>query len=173
MFTIAGIIAVFLILVFLGSYFYFYVTNKKLAQDIQRIKDSSSDLDKTITENEAKLSVFQRSIDDFVSLISSHKNIGQVFDFINKNTIPAVWFNGFVSDDKDSNGFIILGKTSSFFLIEQQISVFKKQGLVVDAKLKEININKEKGAIEYSIAVIFKPEIFVYNPPEQPEQPQQ
>jgi len=168
LFTLTGVVAVFLILAFLGSYIYFYITNKNLVQKIQQIKDSVVELDKTIEDKESQLLITSQRIEDFGLLIANHKNIASAFDFINKNSIPVAWFNSFEKEEskdntKDAeNSVIIKGKANSFFLIEQQITTFKKQNLVKDVRLKEIGINEKEGTIDYAIVLTFDPEIFVY-----------
>jgi len=170
--AVLGIVAVFLILAFIGSYLYFYIVNKSLVEKIQDSRDSSIELDTAITNNEAAIMVSQRRIDDFSSLFQEHRDLSNVFKFIDENTIPSVWFYGFELDKSNKNRVIISGKTSSFFVIEQQISVFKKHELVKRAELSDINIDEKGGFIDYSITVTFNPQIFAYVPPvvEQPEE---
>ena len=96
--TIAGIVAVFLVVGFVGSYLYFYIVNKGLIDKIQETREASQDLDKTIKEKENSLIISQRRIGDFSSILQEHKYIYNIFDFVDKNTIPAAWFYGFDFD---------------------------------------------------------------------------
>jgi len=160
--TITGIVAVFLILVFLGSYLYFYITNKGLVERTNKIREDSKELDNSIKNKEEELLVFQKRINDFSSLIAEHKNIGSIFDFIDKNTIPTVWFNEFSYKEDEKRSFSLEGKLNSFFLIDQQIVVFRNQELAKDARLTEVSIDEKEGLIEFSIGVTLKPEAFAF-----------
>ncbi|KPJ55211.1 hypothetical protein AMJ47_01735 [Parcubacteria bacterium DG_72] len=168
--TITGIVAAFLILVFVGTYLYFYITNKGLIEKVNKIKEDSKELDKAIKTKEEELLVFQRRINDFSSLILEHKNIGKMFDFINKNTIPTVWFNEFEYDREEKGAFLVTGESSSFFLIEQQTIVFRNQELVEDARLAKVSIDEKDGLIEFSIRVVLKPEAFAFKEELAPEE---
>ena len=160
--TITGIVAAFLLVAFAGSYLYFYITSRGLVERVGGIKEGSRELDKSIKNKEEELLIFQRRISDISSLISGHKNVGKIFDFINKNTIPAVWFDEFKYDETEIGSFLISGELQSFFLIEQQIVVFRSQDLVKDARLEKVSINEESGLIEFSIRITLKPEAFVF-----------
>lgn len=160
--TIIGIVAVFIVVAFVGSYIYFYVTNKGLVEKVNKIKEDSKELDESIKNKEEDLLVFQRRISDFSSLILGHKNVGIMFDFINKNTIPTVWFNEFQYDEKEKGRFLIGGQSNSFFLIEQQIVVFRNQDLVKDARLADVSIDEENGLIDFSINIALNSEAFAF-----------
>lgn len=160
--AITGIVAAFLVLVFVGTYLYFYITNEGLVERVNKIKEDSKELDKSIRTKEEELLVFQRRISDFSSLILGHKNVGSMFDFINENTIPKVSFNEFEYNEEEKGAFFIRGKSDSFFLIEQQVVVFRNQDLVKDARLAKVSINEEDGLIEFSINVALEPESFAF-----------
>jgi len=174
--TIVGITAVFIILAFLGSYIYFYIVNNSIAKKIKELDDSSQELNNTIKSSEDQLLAVQKKINDFSVLIANHKDLKNVFDFIDQKTIPAMWFSDFKFDQskKEEENIIYLeGKTSSFILIEQQLAVFKKESVVKLAELTEVSINKD-GEIEFIFKINFLPEIFILkieeNPPENAEQ---
>lgn len=160
--TIAGIIAAFLILTLAGSYLYFYITNRGLADKIQELKDNSLDLDQTIRNKENELSVFQRRIDDFGFLLTKHKYILNVFSAIEGKTIPFMWFKSFEFQPETDRAVLLSGETNSFFAIEQQIAVFKGHNLIEDVNLGEITINEEEGKIEFGLRLVFSPEIFEF-----------
>ncbi len=166
--TITGIIAVFLLLVFVGTYVYFYITSKDLIGKVNKIKEDSRELDKAISGKEEEILIFQKRIIDFSLLISEHKNIASIFDFIDENTIPTVSFNKFSYEYDEKGAFSLEGKSSSFFLLEQQIVVFRNQELVKDARLKKVSINKEDGLVEFAIGVVLKPEAFAFKEVEIP-----
>jgi len=157
--AISGILAVFLALGFLGSYIYFYIVNKDLADNIHKIRDQFSDLDQAIISKENEVLVFQKRIKDFSSLVSDHKNVENILDFIDQSTIPYFWFSGFSFEIKSPNLVSLQGETNSFFALEQQIAVFSRQEETKEAKLSEISIDKKEGNIQFSLNILFNEKI--------------
>lgn len=160
--TVVGILAVFIILAFVGSYLYFYITSKSLVKKIEEIKESAREIDNTIKGKEEDILIFQKRINDFGLLASVHKNIGSMFNFVNKNTISPIWFNKFEYDQKERRAFILRGKSDSFFTIEQQIVVFRNNEIIKDVRLIEAAINEKDGLIEFSISVVLKPDALIF-----------
>jgi len=165
--TIIGIISAFLILVLVGSFLYFYITNKSLLENIQRSKDSSLDLDQTIRNKENELLVFQRRIDDFEVFLSKHKDLRKMFTIIEEKTIPFMWFNSFSFQAVDNGIISLTGNTNSFFAVEQQIAIFKGHDLIKKVNLGEITINEEEGGIEFALELVFDPEVFAFEAEEE------
>lgn len=160
--TITGIIAVFLLLAFAGTYLYFYITNKGILERVDKIKEDAKELDSAIKEKEDEILIFQKRISDFSTLILDHKDVSAMFSFIDENTIPTVWFNSFSYDREEKGLFVVEGRAGSFFLIEQQIVVFRNQDLVEDARLRTVAIDAEEGFIEFSLDVFLGPEAFAF-----------
>jgi hypothetical protein len=160
--TITGIVAVFLVLVFVGSYFYFYITNKGLLDKINKIIEDSRQLDDTISSKEEELSVSQKRIGDFSSLILGHKNVGSMFNFIDKNTIPTVWFDKFGYDETEEGAFLLSGEVANFFLLEQQVVAFRNQDLVKNARLNKVEIDEETGQIKFTVRIVLSPDAFTF-----------
>ena len=156
--TIIGILIIVLILASLGSYLYFYLSNRGFVKKIQDLDESATQLNKTIGEEETKLSEIQKKIDDYSFLMSGHKNILNVFDFIEKNTIPIIWFNDFDVEIKE-NSISLTGISPSYILVEQQVNVFKKQALVKEVELLSLS-KDEEGKIGFSIKIAFDSGIF-------------
>ncbi|NIU88442.1 MAG: hypothetical protein GWN56_14610, partial [Nitrosopumilaceae archaeon] len=52
--------------------------------------------------------------------------------------------------------------SDSFFLIEQQIVVFRNQDLVKDTRLTDVSIDEENGLIDFSINIALSPEAFAF-----------
>jgi hypothetical protein len=160
--TIMGIVAVFLVLVFLGTYLYFYIVNKGLTEKTDKIIEDSRGLDQNIKSKEDELLVFQKRLSDFSSLILGHKNVGNIFKFVNENTIPTIWFNEFNYDESEEGAFLLSGQASSFFLIEQQIVVFRSKDLVKDARLSEVEIDDKTGLINFTIRITMDLGVFAF-----------
>jgi len=167
--VMAFIVAIAVIfLVFIGTYLYFYFINKKMASNISELDNSIIPLEEAIKQKESQLSEHQQRINDFDILLSKHKEVGNIFIFLERYTIPSIWFNSFEMDQSEEksigglNVITLKGKSSSFLTIEQQIGVFSKQEEVKKVGLSDISIT-EGGEIEFSLDIVFEPAIFNYN----------
>lgn len=156
--TVISIIIVFLVLVALGSYLYFYFANNSFVKKIQELDASSAQLNSTIAQEEKKILDVQKKINDYASLMSEHGNILNIFEIIEKNTIPTVWFSSFDIDIKNSTVFLT-AEALTYSLVEQQINVFKKNELVKNAELTDLGASEE-GQIGFSFSIVFDPSIF-------------
>ena len=154
----AAIIAVTL-LAFLGTYLFFYFSGKKIASNVEEINNSIIPLEEAIKQKENALALHQQRISDFKALLLKHKKVENVFAFLEKNTIPAVWFSDF---EMSEEGISLQGKSPSFLTIEQQIGIFSEQEEVKKVNLSDISIN-EDGQIEFSMEISFSPAIYNYN----------
>ena len=159
-----------------GTYAYFYFSGRKMASKIEEINNSIIPLEEAIKQKEAQLILYQQRINDFKALFSKHKKVENVFTFLEKYTIPSIWFSDFsmaqgqsqsrgrgaVPETESQAAISLKGKSPSFLTIEQQVEVFSKQEEVQKVVLSSISISQE-GEIEFSLEIIFNPAIFNYN----------
>jgi len=133
-----------------------------LNEKIQKLRSDSLELDQTIKNKEKELSLFQKKIDDFNGLIVNHRNIVNIFEIIERRTMPSMWFDGFSFTPGKDSAVSISGRTNSFFAVEQQIDVFEKDELIKEVELVSSSINQEDGVIEFSFRVVFDPKAFAF-----------
>lgn len=161
--TISAVIIGVVILAFVGTYFYFYFVNKKMASKIEEIDNSIIPLGEAIEEKEEMLVLQRQKINDFEVLLSTHKKVENTFKFLEKNTLPVIWFADFKLDQTEGQNSILLeGKSPSFLTVEQQLNIFSIQKEVKKAELNDISITEE-GEIKFTIEIVFNPAIFNHN----------
>lgn len=159
--TVISIFVFFLVLVALGSYLYFYFVNNSFIKKIQELDISSAQLNSTIAQEEKKILDIQKKINDYALLMSGHSNIINVFELIEKNTIPTVWFNDFEIDIKNNTVFLS-AEAPTYNLVEQQINIFEKHELVKKSELISLGAS-EDGRIGFSFNIVFDSNVFFLN----------
>ena len=156
--ALAAAIAIAL-LIFLGTYLFFYFSNRKITSKVEEINNSIIPLEEAIKQKENALALYQQRISDFKALLSKHKEMKNVFTFLERNTISTIWFTNF---EASGESISLKGKSPGFLTIEQQIGVFSSQEEVEKVTLSGVTITEE-GQIEFSMEISFNPAIFNYN----------
>ena len=148
-----------LILLVVLSYF---VLDIYLGKAQARLEELKKEWEETKTEEqialEDELSAYEKKIESFSILINQHLFSSKVFEFIEKNTHPEVWFSNL--DLNPMEGKVDLsGDTDNFVTLHQQVQILKANPLVKDLNLSEIAIGKE-GRIAFDLNLIFDPSVF-------------
>ena len=155
---IPSVLCLILILVLLGTYFYFGPQLKKISQEIEKKEAEFIPLEKAIKEKQAELIPLGQKINDFSDLISGHKDTLKIFDFLEKTCLPNVWFSDFTFSSQE-NQIIVSGRADSFATVENQSSVFRKESAAKAVNLFDVLINDE-GGVGFTFTLIFDPSIF-------------
>ena len=144
---------------------YFYLVNLE-----KKTQDNLSELEKILTEEkiereqelETEIFGYQKRIRDFSTLLDSHQTFYGLFEFLEKNCHPKVWFSTF-NIEAENHQLTLTGQAENFQSIEQQILIFKDcTDNVSDVELSEINI-EEEGAIGFGLRLSLDPELFDFN----------
>jgi len=155
------VISVISILCFLVSYFYFGYKIKKISQEIQAKEAEFIPLEKAIEKKRAELLPLQKKIADFADLIKNHKSVSNIFQFLEENCLPNVWFNDFKfsSGENGENRVTVSGITESFAVLENQVLVLEKEEQTRSVRIAGANIGEE-GEINFDLIIIFNSLIF-------------
>jgi hypothetical protein len=139
------------------SYFYFVGAIGDMEAKSMEIEFS---LNKTSEEMvlENRLLSTEGKISSFSSLLANHKNIAKVFDVLEKNTHPKVWFSAF-SFSRDKNTVNLSGEADSFIVLGQQISILEKEPLFKNITLSGVSMSEEKKA-NFSLEIVLDPQIY-------------
>lgn len=140
------------------SYFYFGAKIKDISQEIQKKEAEFALLEKTIREKQKELITLEQKINDFGSLLGEHRNTLNIFEFLEKNCLPNVWFSDF-SFNGEEGKISVSGKTDNLITLEQQAFVLKQQSAVKNLDITKVLINKE-GGIDFTLTIIFDHSIF-------------
>ena len=152
-----------LLLVFLISYFALNVYQKRLEQEITNIK---KDLEKTPDEKALEEEIFgseknvgyQQKIKDFGVLFNAHKLPVNLFNFLEENTHPKVWFSKF-NLDLEKNLLDTSGYADNFEVLGQQALIFKRQDFIKNINLSGASLAKD-GKVNFDLQLTIDPKIF-------------
>ncbi len=154
-----GIVLCVVLAIIVGAfYLYFTLTINKMNKEIEEKDKASAILTENILKKEAEILPLKTKISDFSVLINKHETPYNVFEIIEKNCLPEVWFFKF-SFDIEKQKVSLLGKTESFELLEQQLTVFKKESSLKKVILTSLSTGEE-GEIEFALDLIFDSEVF-------------
>ncbi len=155
---IIGVFCVILVLAFLTSYFYLYWSVKRMSQEIEERNLATFPLEKAIREKKGEISPIKQKIDDFNELLSGHKKPLKIFEFLERVSLPNVWFSTF-SFTFEKGELSVSGETDSFITIEQQFLILKQEPLVKDLNLSGLSMSGE-GEISFTFLLTFDSQIF-------------
>ncbi len=140
-----------------GTYAYFYFQGKNMSQ---RITEISQKLQKTEEEKalENDLLSKEKKIEDFKKLLSGHKKIINVFNFLQERTHPQVWFSNF--NFEGSGGSVsVEAKAKNFEAAGQQLLTLRKESILKTINLSELSTG-EQGGVVFSLNLTFDSQIF-------------
>jgi len=160
-FTVIGGIVCFFLAAFLASaYFYFDLNVNKMNEKIRQKQLQLGPIEKSIKEKEQELIPIKGKIDSFEALISRHQTSLDIYGFLEKNSLPKVWFSDFKFSSEEKM-VDISGQTDSFITLEQQVNVLKnnQEDFLESIKLRNVEVDEE-GGINFEIEFIFKAQIF-------------
>lgn len=151
---------VFDVIIVLGlgaTYFYFYQTSKKLTQGIE---EKTMALVDTPQEKELEASILlqEKRINTFGRVLSEHRQVKNIFTFLEEACHPEVEFGNFGFDSKD-NSVTVNGKTKTFIVLGQQMMILKNKKELSKITLSGVSLSKE-GDVVFSLQLTFNPQIF-------------
>lgn len=155
---VAGIVLAILFVVLLASYFYFFFTIKKMNQQIQEKEAAVIPLEKAIKEKEEELIPLSQKINGFNQLLAEHKTPLNIFELLERVSLPKVWFSEF-DFNSDTKEVTVSGKTNTFTVLEQQISVLKQEPLLQNLNITEVSILMKEEGIKFTFSLFFNPSI--------------
>lgn len=142
----------------------YFILNHYLKKSQEVILNLEESLTKEETvENialEAEILNYQKKIKSFSQLKEQHLKNSKIFNFIQKNCHPRVWFSQFNLSPR--NALITLsGTADTFETVGQQILIFKEDPIVENIEMQKISI-AEKGGVNFSLSFFLNPEIFQF-----------
>ncbi len=109
---------------------------------------------------ETEVFSYKKRIDDFAPFLEKHVFSSRIFEFLENETHPKVFFLR-TSLDLKSSVVSLSGITDNFLSLGQQLSIFKKQEMVESLGLSNISLSK-RGGIEFDINISFNKKLFEY-----------
>ena len=144
------------------AYFTLSSLEKSLEKDIQELTDKISQ-GKTaeVITLEKEILAYKKKIDDISPYIEQHILSSQVFDFLEKNTHPRIFFSKVTLSPKPSR-VLLSGLCDSFLTLGQQFMILDEAPQVKSVGLNNIFL-AEKGGIEFDLQMTLDSNIFKHH----------
>lgn len=109
-------------------------------------------------ELENRILKYQKKIKIFSTLLDNHKMPLNVFNFLERNTHPKIWFSK-LELNLENNNLNLIGQADDFETVSQQISIFNKNQEYVK-KVTIIDVSKDiKEKINFNFKIDLNPQI--------------
>lgn len=146
-----------LFLISTASFFVLSYYSQKIENEIKNVEQK---LTKTSQEDalEKEIILASKQIEDWSKLVDSHAKTSNIFDFLEKNTHPKVWFSNFRMTTAQ-NLVLLEGQAENFESLGQQLMFFKGQQSLKEVELSGISLDRE-GKVGFSLRLVFDPSIF-------------
>jgi len=144
-----------------ASYFGFFYMEKEAAEERDGLREELTKQDvKEINQLKARLTRYQRKIDDFKTLIDSRKYPTSFFDFLEENTHAAVTWEEFHLDT-EKNQLNMRGEAEDLIRIIEQILIFKGSPDINNVDLTDLQVfREEETGVAFELSIKLKSEIF-------------
>ncbi|MEK7562699.1 MAG: DUF5018 domain-containing protein [Patescibacteria group bacterium] len=143
-----------------------YLQGQEIKNLDAAIETVGTDLQK---DHEKTVFNYQKKINDYALLIANHQFSSNIFAFLEKNTLPNVWFSKFSISIKQKQ-VDLSGQADTLDGLSRQTVAFEKNEFVKKVSLLGSNIGAA-GKIDFNLALILDPKIFNYIPQPLPENP--
>lgn len=133
------------------------IQKKEIASQIANLQTVGTDEQKSY---EAEVLGYQKKISDFNKLLASHGFASNVFVFVEKETMPNVWFKQFNMDAK-SNTVRLSGEADNMEAFSRQVAGFEKNEYIKEVGLLNSVLSKS-GRVNFGISLVLEQKIFNY-----------
>ena len=151
--------ALFLLLLVVAGFFVLKVLQGRTTAEIANLTEQLS-RQKTAQELKLEQTVlgYEQKLKDFSSLATLRTNALPVFEFLEANTHPAVFFTNLTFTAKERK-LSLVGEALDFKSLDQQLAVLKVNEKVVSATISDIALG-EKGRPTFQLVLVFKESLF-------------
>jgi len=149
-FVLVCSIAVYATLIYLG---------KNSLKELQKTRDELSQV-KTLETTLLEKEIFseQKRIKDFPILLKEHIYSSKIFKFLEEKSHPQIVFSEF-DLNTNTTKLILSGKCDNFYILSQQMAVFREEPMINSLKLSNMSLN-EKGEVEFTINISLNEGLF-------------
>jgi len=109
-------------------------------------------------EMEKQIFEKQKKINDYIPLLEDHKIFMNVLTFLEKNTLPKVWFLRFSMGGSNAN-ITVSGEAESVEVFSRQISIFEESEYLSKITILSSMLG-EGNRINFNLALSLDPKIF-------------
>jgi hypothetical protein len=142
-------------------YFMFLIKNSIQRADIEKeiaaLETVGTEQQK---EQEKEVISYQKKIIDFTDLFSNHEFASNTFAFMQKQTMPNIWFKQFVLDRKNSK-VQLSGESDDMEFFSRQVASFEKNEYVKNVGVLNSTLG-ESARVQFNFNLALDPKIFAY-----------
>ena len=111
--------------------------------------------------DEKKIIDYKKKIDDFSSIVSNRRISSNIFNLIEENTLPKIWFSDF-DMLQSANEIKLLGESEDMETLGRQLQVFEKnKDYIKSTNILDSQI-EPSGKIRFTLKLSLEPKIFSY-----------
>ncbi len=152
-----------LLIILIFSYF---IITLKVNLQTQKINDIDK---RTVTDgiyqqkiNEKKVLDYKKKIDGFSLIFSNHKISSDIFNLIEENTLPKIWFSNF-DMSQSTNKIKLSGEAEDMETLGRQVQVFEKnKDYIKSTNILDSQV-EPSGKIRFTLSLSLDPSIFAYS----------
>lgn len=135
------------------------IQKQELIAATEKLKEVGTDDQK---EQEKTVLGYRKKINDFNNIFKNHSFASHVFDFMQDQTLPYIWFKRFSLDQKNS-AVQLSGEVDTMDNLSRQVANFEKNENVKKVTLLSSTVGAN-GKTDFSINLILDQKIFKYVP---------
>jgi hypothetical protein len=143
-------LAIFLLFSSVVSYFTLSGFLKKTEEEAAALASALLQTEEAFLEKE--ISTAKKKIEDFSFLIDRHLKPSQVFEIVEKNCHPKVWFSRFSLASREKT-LRLSGETDNFETLGQQIFILEEETALAKVTLESFSITSE-GKINFELSLL-------------------
>lgn len=148
-----------LLLLTILSYFILDFSLKKAETTLKNLEETLAQ-ERTTEEITLEKEVFsyQKKIGDFSKLLKGHLFSSKIFEFIEKNSHPKIWFSQLNLNPREGE-VNLSGQAENFTTLHQQLQILKANPKVLNLNLVQIAIGKG-GRVDFGLNITLDPSVF-------------
>jgi len=135
-----------------------YLQNQKIAELNDKLVLYGTKEEKTA---EDKFLDYKKKIEDFNTLIDKHTTSLKVFNFLEKKTLPNIWFSS-INILETKYEISLVGESETVAVLGRQVALFEEsKGYIKDVTVLSSKMGTQ-GRTQFSLTLSLDPSIFAY-----------
>lgn len=134
-----------------------YDLKKQISVQVEKLATVGTEEQK---KYESEVLGYQKKLNDFNEIFKNHEFASNIFAFMEKQTMPNIWFKQFTLD-KNSGKIQISGEAETMEAFSRQVDNFEKNEYV-----KSVNVlnssEGEAGRVNFNMDISLDPKIFSF-----------
>ena len=135
-----------------------YIQDQKIGELDKKILELQTRQNK---ESEKVVLVYKKKMDAFNAIIDGHKISSNFFAFIEKKTLPEVWFSS-LTVSEESNEINLVGEAKNMETLSSQIRIFEESKDYVKGITVLNSQVAEQGKIRFTLNFALESKLFAY-----------